>query len=237
MAAGPFTKGDVKVLKWAGAVIAVLALAMWVKGPTVQTPTSTVDGAAPTTTTSSPRYYSGYTTAPAPVPVTAAPAPPAADGEVVTVTRVVDGDTFEVTGGRRIRVLGIDSCEASTAGGREATETARSQLTNPHNAPITLLAEPGVDRDRYDRELRYVHLGGVDYGEFVVGYDHTGVYEGRNDASPSYLERLRASDAGGRSCSGAPTTTAAPSDPDVYVDNDDDGDDGESRFCRRRWYC
>lgn len=35
-----------------------------------------------------------------------------------------------------------------------------------------------------------------------------------------------------------PTTTAesAPSDTDVDVDVDQD-DDGESRFCRRRWYC
>jgi endonuclease YncB( thermonuclease family) len=44
---------------------------------------------------------------------------------------VVDGDTFWTSDGRKIRVLGIDSCEASTYGGTEATAMAKSQLTNP----------------------------------------------------------------------------------------------------------
>ena len=38
------------------------------------------------------------------------------------MTEVVDGDTIEVTDGRRVRFLGIDACEMSTRGGREAKE-------------------------------------------------------------------------------------------------------------------
>lgn len=224
---GPFTPRDLKVLKYAGIFIAVGFVLIMVINPAQQPAAST----ARTYPTYSSAYPTGSPSAAAPAPTSAAPA---ADGEVVTVTRVIDGDTIEVSGDRRVRVLGIDSCEASTPGGRDATEYARSTFDNPYNAPLTLLREPGVDQDRNGRELRYVHLAGVDYGELAVVYDHTGVYEGRNDASPEYVARLRAADAGGRDCSGPPSTPPQ-SDPDVYVDGSDD--DGESRFCRRRWYC
>ena len=47
----------------------------------------------------------------------------------VQVTRVLDGDTFEVAGGARVRVLGIDSCEMSTPAGKRARAPAQAAIT------------------------------------------------------------------------------------------------------------
>jgi endonuclease YncB( thermonuclease family) len=160
----------------------------------------------------------------------------------VTVSRIIDGDTFELADGRDVRVLGIDSCEANTPGGREATAAAYAL----QGGDVILTTEPGVDTDRYDRLLRYVQVGSAgDFGEYMVRYDHTGVYQGHSDASPEYIQRLYAADLdfaanppSGREC-GEPDPPAPPApDPDVNVDTGDNDDDGgESRFCRRRWWC
>ena len=126
--------------------------------------------------------------------------------EVVTVTSVTDGDTFRV-GDRRIRVIGIDSCEAATVGGQQATAAARRVLSG---ATVTLTREPGVDLDRYGREVRYVGTSAGDLGRLMVPGDHTGVYRGGNNAAASYLAGLTALDAGGRGCGASTTSEPAP---------------------------
>lgn len=153
-----------------------------------------------------------------------APALPAAaavgGSSPARVLEVIDGDTFRLTSGDEVRVLGIDACEATTPGGRRATDAARARLVG---APVTLAAEPGVDRDRYGRMLRYVSAGGSDFATSMVTMDHTAIYtDGRNDASPTVQATLRRLDANGRTCgtttttrSTAPTTTrTATADPD-----------------------
>ncbi len=58
-------------------------------------------------------------------------APPAPVGEVARVTRVVDGDTYEVlTGGQvlRVRLLGVDAPEHDQAFGPQATDSATALL-------------------------------------------------------------------------------------------------------------
>lgn len=163
------------------------------------------------------------------------------------VARVIDGDTFELADGRTVRVLGIDSCEdhsPKTPGGADATWAATMLLSG---ATVTLTAQPGApDVDRWGRLLRYVALPSGDFGMQMVGYDHTGVYQGDNDASDAYLTMLYAHDRdhstvpppSGRECGSYPSP--APStdvdEPD-YVPVPDDDDDGESRFCRKRWWC
>jgi micrococcal nuclease len=162
-----------------------------------------------------------------PVTTTAAPAPlplgaiAPAGGAATTVQGVVviDGDTFRLASGEEVRVLGIDSCEAGTPGGQRATAAARTRLLA---GPVALTAEPGVDRDRYDRLLRYVTVGGADYAAEMVTEDHTAIYTGgRNDASPAVQDTLRRLDAGGRVCGSAATsTTTATPDPDPDPDVD-----------------
>ncbi|MFC5064403.1 thermonuclease family protein [Actinomycetospora atypica] len=126
-------------------------------------------------------------------------------GTATTVTRVIDGDTFVVTGGTKVRVLGIDSCEAGTPGGTRATRAAEDAILGQ---AVRLTAEPGVDRDRYGRQLRYVSYTGGDLAEMMVRADHTAIYTGgRNDASAAVQARLRGLDADGRTCGTTTTTT------------------------------
>lgn len=160
---------------------------------------------------------------PAPVPVQPAAVPG------LRVAQVIDGDTFALEDGTKVRVLGIDSCEMSTPGGARAKADAQAAL---EGIGVTLTAEPGVDRDRYGRLLRYVQgFGNVDLGRYMVAQDHTGVYGGRNDANPAYVTELRGLD-DGRNCAGVPAPTY-----NEYDNHGGDGNDGESRFCARRRWC
>lgn len=110
---------------------------------------------------------------------------------LVTVTRVIDGDTIEIETGRKIRVLGIDSCEIGTLGGGRARAEGRLLLLPQQ---VTLKMEPGITTDPYDRDLRYVILeGGRDYSEVMVVSDHTSVYPGGH-APKEYEDKLRAID-------------------------------------------
>lgn len=151
-----------------------------------------------------------------------------------TVTKVIDGDTFDIDTGQRVRVLGIDSCEMSTVGGAKAKETAELLLTDG----VSLRSVPGgPDKDRYGRFLRYVQVAGGDFGELMVTYDHTAVYTGKNDASPEYVANLRSLDSNGRNCAGA-VVAAAPNDDHTYIPVPiPHGDNHKSRFCRRHIWC
>ncbi|WP_207787480.1 thermonuclease family protein [Actinomycetospora cinnamomea] len=140
------------------------------------------------------------------------PAPPI--GEQVTIRSVHDGDTFTTTGGVKVRVLGIDSCEMSTDAGPAAQDYARSLM--PVGSTVTLTREPGVDTDQNDRALRYVALAGEggDLGSRMVDQRHTGVYEGDNDASDAYVAELRRLDLDGRGCNGSGAGSATAGDVD-----------------------
>jgi endonuclease YncB( thermonuclease family) len=187
------------------------------------------------------------TTTRAPVSTTtAAPtstAPPQPVGEQVTVNRVIDGDTLELSDGRKVRVLGIDSCEMSTYGGKEAKADAE-RIVGGRTA--TLTAQPGVTVDRYGRLLRYVRVSLIDFGVEMVKWDHTGVYQGKNDASPEYLRRLYAEDTryavnppAGRNCDDPYPDVGKGGDS--YSGGDDSGNmpDGAltGGYCRKKWWC
>lgn len=130
-------------------------------------------------------------------PVMEAAPPVMVGAQLVAVARVVDGDTLLLTGGERVRVLGIDSCETSSPQGAAATAAARGFVGD---GAVVLGVEPAVERDRYGRLLRYVSVPGRgDLGEFMVGFSHTGAYRGRGDVSPAYRARLAARDEG-RAC-------------------------------------
>lgn len=147
---------------------------------------------------------------------TAAARPGSASVVTGPVTRVIDGDTLEVAG-ERVRVLGIDACEIGTTGGATAKDRAVSLVGG---RTVALRAEPGADRDRSGRALRYVEVDDRDFGLAMVGYPDTGVFAGRNDADPAYVAQLRAADTDGRTCgrstapsgtTSSPTASATPS--------------------------
>ena len=73
------------------------------------------------------------------------------------MTRIIDGDTIEITGGERVRLIGMDTPEThggTECFGREATDAITDII--PPGTPIEI--EYDVDRtDRYGRTLAYVY--------------------------------------------------------------------------------
>lgn len=96
----------------------------------------------------------------------------AQDGaETVQVVRVIDGDTVELEGGRRVRYIGIDTPEVGDARGilacfgKEATEENKRLV----EGKAVRLEKDISETDRYGRLLRYVYISSP-AGEFVNDY-------------------------------------------------------------------
>lgn len=158
------------------------------------------------------------------------------------MTKVIDGDSLEVTGGRQVRFLGIDACEMSTKGGREAKEYL--QIFVGVGEQVRLIADGARDLDRYDRLLRRVerNTGSTsqydpysnDIGMSIIGHPAIGIYGGKNDADATYLVTLQASDVGERDCSGTPDVPGSGGG-----DRDSNLPDGAltGGYCARKWWC
>jgi micrococcal nuclease len=93
------------------------------------------------------------------------PAPSPATGDLpsgvdVVVRKVVDGDTIEVTGGERVRLIGLDTPETVAPDrpvgcfGKEASSFTKSVL--PPGTAVRLVGD-AEQRDRYGRLLAYVY--------------------------------------------------------------------------------
>ena len=98
------------------------------------------------------------------------------DGEV-KVTRVIDGDTIRVSGGQRVRYVGIDTPEIGDSPqyyGPEATRYNKQLLAG---SKVTLEKDVS-DRDRFDRLLRFVYADGILVNAELVreGYARAKVY-------------------------------------------------------------
>jgi endonuclease YncB( thermonuclease family) len=171
-------------------------------------PTTAEPTVAPTTETTS---TTTTTTAPPPPPV--APPPPApSTGNTVTVTSVVDGDTVDVSGGTRIRLIGIDTPERGECGYREATEALRSMVGG---RAVVLVGGARDDSDRYGRLLRYVEVDGVDanltmiqFGRAIARYDSRDGY-GRHAREDAYIAADAASPSSNVCGAAPPPTTTA----------------------------
>ena len=75
--------------------------------------------------------------------------------EITRVTRVVDGDTIEIDGGRHVRYIGINTPETTDCFGNIATEKNTSLV----NGKTVRLVSDVADKDTYGRLLRYVYVG------------------------------------------------------------------------------
>lgn len=76
------------------------------------------------------------------------------------VIRVIDGDTLELDNGEAVRLIGIDAPERGACGYAEATANMERLVLGER----VRLRRWDEDRDRYDRLLRYVTVGGIDAG-------------------------------------------------------------------------
>jgi micrococcal nuclease len=71
------------------------------------------------------------------------------------VTEVIDGDTFTLSTGERVRIIGINTPEMSEPGGDIAKDIATQLLLGQK----VRLQRDVRDKDDYDRLLRYVFIG------------------------------------------------------------------------------
>ena len=81
--------------------------------------------------------------------------PPDNTQETVLVTRIVDGDTFEVASGQKVRLIGVDTPEKDEC---YFTQASNRLTTHIDNKEVTLLKDVS-ETDRYGRLLRYVFVG------------------------------------------------------------------------------
>ena len=113
----------------------------------------------------------------------------AAERREVTVGNVIDGDTFQLKSGEKIRLLGIDTPEYQPWNGRvdhygkEASQFAKKLLSGQN-----VLLESDIDpKDKYGRTLAYVYLkDGTFVNKLLVenGYAEAKYYK------PNELHRL-----------------------------------------------
>ena len=92
------------------------------------------------------------------------------------VARVIDGDTIELLGGRRVRLVQIDTPETDG----ECYGGAASALTRrllPPGTRVRIEQDPGLDQvDRFQRTLAYVWKGGEDVNVTLVHEGAAGVW-------------------------------------------------------------
>jgi micrococcal nuclease len=88
---------------------------------------------------------------------------PAGTGEGVLVERVVDGDTLVISGGERVRLIGVDTPETKHPNkppepfGSDACEFTRRMVEGKR---VQVEYDPGEKTDRYGRTLAYVYIDG-----------------------------------------------------------------------------
>ncbi len=93
-----------------------------------------------------------------------------ADREKVAVKRVIDGDTIELSDGRKVRYIGVDTPETVDPRkpvqcfGREASAKNHELVENKE----VELEKDISETDRYGRLLRYVYAGDVMVNEELV---------------------------------------------------------------------
>ncbi len=105
------------------------------------------------------RYYKNYLNI---SPSLVIPSPTPSLKQTVLVSRVIDGDTVELSTGERVRYLGIDAKESNSQSdednclAKKALEANRSLVEGKE----AVLEKDQSDRDKYDRLLRYVWVDG-----------------------------------------------------------------------------
>lgn len=78
----------------------------------------------------------------------------AGSAQEMLVTKVIDGDTFLVEGGQKVRMLGIDADERGYPCYTEAKNALEQMVLNKR----VLLEPDAEDKDKYGRLLRWVWI-------------------------------------------------------------------------------
>lgn len=95
-------------------------------------------------------------------------------GNTVKVVRVIDGDTFEIESGEKVRMIGINTPEISDIYGKEAKYYLSNLILNK---TVELKTDNiSKNHDRYQRLLRYVILDGVDINKLMISEGYAFAY-------------------------------------------------------------
>jgi micrococcal nuclease len=96
--------------------------------------------------------------------------------EDAVVARVIDGDTIELVGGRRVRLVQIDTPEKHVECYGDAASALTTRLL-PAGSHVRVEQDSKLDQvDRYNRELAYVWKGGEDVNVTLVRDGAAGVW-------------------------------------------------------------
>ena len=100
------------------------------------------------------------------------------EGEIATVTRVIDGDTIDVLldGEQfRVRYVGVNTPERDEPCYSDATQANRDLV---EGKTVTLVTDTN-NTDRFDRLLRYIYADGVFVNDSLVrnGYAEAVLYQ------------------------------------------------------------
>lgn len=86
--------------------------------------------------------------------------------QITKAIRVIDGDTFVIESGDKVRLIGINAPEISDIAGIEAKEHLSGLIEGK-----TILLKPdhrSNERDRYSRLLKYVYIDSTDINELML---------------------------------------------------------------------
>lgn len=84
--------------------------------------------------------------------------------EVKVVTKVIDGDTIVINGGRSVRLIGIDTAER----GEDCYDEAKNRLEGLVLNKEIALEQDSENKDKYGRLLRYVFMTGENINVLLV---------------------------------------------------------------------
>ena len=85
-------------------------------------------------------------------------------GDTVSCTSIIDGDTIRLEDGETVRLIGIDAPELSQPGG----EMSRLYLAHLILGKKITLEKGYEDRDKYNRLLRFVYIDNVCVNEEMI---------------------------------------------------------------------
>lgn len=113
------------------------------------------------------------------------------EGEVATVMRVIDGDTVELTDGRRVRYLMVDTPESTTDVECYGPEATQLNVDLVDGKTISMVFDE-VREDQFGRLLAYVSVDGTEVNRVIVerGYGCVLHIPPNGDAREAEFEEL-----------------------------------------------
>ena len=93
------------------------------------------------------------------------------------IYQVIDGDTFIITGGEYVRLVGIDAPDRGEQGYHEAADFLRQ-----FEGKKILLEREGSDRDRFGRLRRHAYAGNMSLSLLLLQNGHAVIYRSYDGA-------------------------------------------------------